>query len=86
MKFSWLMFIVLIFTPYLQAEWVETKVQKEPVFVYTPLGEGLRPLLISLHGCNQNAEQMVKYGNWESIAEEHNMVVIAPQVLNGVFK
>ena len=34
--------------------------------------------MLNLHGCGQTYEQLAKYGNWESTANEKQMIVVVP--------
>lgn len=40
-------------------------------------------LMLNLHGCAQKAEDLVRDGNWESAAEQNEMIVVIPKVPNG---
>lgn len=42
-----------------------------------------KSLMINLHGCSQKAEDLKKDGNWESTADDFNMIVALPKVPNG---
>ena len=52
-------------------------------FVYTPATDpalnGKRALMINLHGCIQDNEDLVEAGNWETVADRYGMVVALPQ-------
>lgn len=52
-------------------------------FVYIPATDpalnGKRALMISLHGCIQDNEDLVEAGNWEAVANRYGMVVALPQ-------
>nr|AAF61704.1 poly(3-hydroxyalkanoate) depolymerase [Paucimonas lemoignei] len=62
----------------------------QDAYVYVPSNANLRSsmqraLMLSLHGCGQTASGNVtnKKFNWESVAEQYGMVVIAPTVPSG---
>ncbi len=42
-----------------------------------------RSLMVNLHGCSQKAEDLKKDGNWETTADDYNMIVALPKVPNG---
>jgi poly(hydroxyalkanoate) depolymerase family esterase len=57
------------------------------VHLYVPITlprlDGMRALMISLHGCAQSNETMRDLGNWKSTADEYGMVVALPDVPSG---
>jgi poly(3-hydroxybutyrate) depolymerase len=40
-------------------------------------------LMLNLHGCAQQSDDLVKYGNWERAADQFSTVVVIPQVPKG---
>ena len=64
------------------SEYISVNGTQRNMLVYAPadLPENA-PLLISLHGMNQDAAYQQKMANWESIAKEENFVVVYP---NGI--
>lgn len=67
--------------------WTTESIAGMSVRVYTPatppaLASG-RALMISLHGCQQKAQDMQDDGNWTDVADEYGMVVALPDAPNG---
>jgi poly(3-hydroxybutyrate) depolymerase len=53
------------------------------MLVYAPSGiESNRPLLLSLHGMNQDINYQQNQTNWEDVAKEHDFVVVYPGGVN----
>jgi len=44
-----------------------------------------RPLLLSMHGCNQNINYQKNQTRWEDVAKENNFVVVYPQGVNNAW-
>lgn len=40
-------------------------------------------LMVNLHGCSQKADDLKNDGNWETVADDYNMIVALPFVPNG---
>lgn len=68
-------------TEYLQ---VDTLARKMLVFAPDDL-ESNRPLLLSLHGLNQDIKFQQNQTRWEALAEEHNFVVVYPAGVNNAW-
>lgn len=70
-----------------QAEWKNETINSLQTHFYIPKtiasSAPKRALMINLHGCAQKAEDLKKDGNWETTADEFNMVVAIPKVPNG---
>lgn len=70
-----------------QAEWKNETISSLQTHLYIPKTTAAsapkRALMINLHGCAQKADDLKKDGNWETTADEFNMVVAIPKVPNG---
>lgn len=78
----------MVCAPFVQAsaEWTSESVNGLQTYIYSPKkqdGNTKRALMINLHGCAQKAEDLKKDGNWETTADEYNMIVALPKVPNG---
>lgn len=67
--------------------WTTETIAGMSVRVYTPatppaLAQG-RALMISMHGCQQEAEDLQQDGNWTDVADEYGMIVALPDAPNG---
>lgn len=67
--------------------WDQESIAGMNVLLYEPdsapaLADG-RALMITLHGCNQSADDLATAGGWEDTAEQYGMVVAAPDAPNG---
>lgn len=67
--------------------WTSETIAGMSVRVYTPatppaLASG-RALMISLHGCQQKAQDLQEDGNWTNVADQYGMVVALPDAPNG---
>lgn len=69
------------------ADWNPTPetIENHPTWIYTPpspnaLSNGKHPLLIALHGCDQNHIQLKEFGNLKKTADIYGMVVAIPDV------
>ena len=50
------------------------------MFQYQPKAfKTKRPLVVVLHGCIQNAEEMAKLTGWNKLADEHDFSIVYPQ-------
>lgn len=52
------------------------------MFVHQPIGiekSTKVPLVIALHGCYQNAEQLAEQSGWSDLADHHQFIVIYPE-------
>ena len=72
------------------AEWNFETLDGVQVHYYLPkkqtaftLKKSHRSLMVNLHGCSQKAEDLKKDGNWETTADDYNMIVALPKVPNG---
>ncbi|MFK4834168.1 alpha/beta hydrolase family esterase [Microbacterium sp. ZW T2_14] len=67
--------------------WTTETIAGMSVRVYTPATPpalvGGRALMISLHGCQQKAQDLQDDGNWTDVADEYGMVVALPDAPNG---
>lgn len=67
--------------------WTTETIAGMSVRVYTPATppalESGRALMISLHGCQQKAQDLQQDGNWTDVADEYGMVVALPDAPNG---
>ncbi len=82
-----ILFLCFFTTQVIGAEWQTVSEGGMQVHLYVPNTppklEGERALMISLHGCAQNNEDMRDLGNWKSTADEYGMVVALPDVPPG---
>jgi poly(3-hydroxybutyrate) depolymerase len=67
------------------AEWNTTPetIEQHPTWIYTPshaMPNGKHLLLIALHGCNQNHDEIKDFGNLVQTAEANGIVVAVPFV------
>lgn len=67
--------------------WEQESIAGMNVLIYEPdtapaLEDG-RALMVTLHGCNQSADDLATAGGWEDTAEAYGMVVAAPDAPNG---
>lgn len=67
--------------------WQKESIEGLSVMIFKPtnvakVGTG-RALMVHLHGCAQSQSDIATNGNWEEVAEEFGMIVVAPQVPNG---
>lgn len=78
--------IILCFMPfYLQAQQTTINVggQSRSLFVYAPASLGQnRPLVISLHGLNQDINYQKNQAKWELVADTAKFVVVYPAGVN----
>ncbi len=73
--------------------WNTETIAQMSVHIYTPAGEptvaphteGKRPLMLSLHGCNQTNTLIRNKGNWQVMAEAYDMVVAVPDSVTSGF-
>jgi poly(3-hydroxybutyrate) depolymerase len=67
------------------SQWQKVKFQDVDYFLYVPASRKAygRGLVLALHGCSQQAEDLKDLGNWEEAAETFAMIVALPQVPNG---
>lgn len=51
------------------------------LFIHVPknLPEGNVPLVVVLHGCNQDAHGMMRLSGWNKLADEHGFIVAYPE-------
>lgn len=85
-----LLFVLLFPLQSVYAEWKFETIEGVQVHYYIPknstpliLKSTKRALMVNLHGCSQKAEDLKKDGNWETTADEFNMIVALPKVPNG---
>ena len=90
MKHLNLKFLMIFFSLCSSLTWAEGTWKKQhngsmDYFIYSPSNpkNQKQSLMISLHGCSQQAETIQKSGNWQATADKYNMVVAIPQVPNG---
>lgn len=87
MKKNVLLFSLLLPFVNAQADWNSESVNGLQTYLYSPKSNApksnKRALMINLHGCAQKAEDLKKDGNWETTADEFNMIVALPKVPNG---
>lgn len=79
-------FIVSVTTLATESKWQQmTAVDGLKYFIYVPDKQGNQKpsLMVGLHGCSQHAEDLVSLGNWETAADQYNMIVVLPNVPNG---
>ena len=65
------------------AAWSHADVAGTDVAIYAPAADGPHGLLVVLHGCAQTNEDYEERGGLADAAEEHGLVVVAPDVPNG---
>jgi poly(3-hydroxybutyrate) depolymerase len=78
-------FIFLLFSVNLKAQIEDFKVgtTTRKMLVYAPSGiEPNRPLMISMHGMNQDIAYQQNQTKWELVAKENNFVVVYPGGIN----
>lgn len=68
--------------------WQQETIDQIKVNLYIPHKKStqltsLSPLMVNLHGCAQTADDLKNNGNWETVADEYNMIVAIPFVPNG---
>ena len=84
MKSALFSLIILIFSLShgFNGEWKKARHGRMDYSIYLSKTQDIesRPLVISLHGCAQNSEDLQKAGNWENAADEYRAVVVLPQV------
>jgi len=85
MKKNLILFLAAVPFLSVQADWKTETINGLQTYFYVPKAAGAnqRALMINLHGCAQKAEDLKKDGNWETTADEFNMVVALPKVPNG---
>jgi poly(3-hydroxybutyrate) depolymerase len=67
-----------------KTQWTKEKIGQVSYWMYKPnVKVNKFGLMISLHGCAQNADDIKNLGNWEAAAEKAGWVVVAPEVPNG---
>ncbi len=51
------------------------------LFIHVPkeLPEGNVPLVVVLHGCNQDAHGMMRLSGWNKLADEHGFIIAYPE-------
>lgn len=79
-------FLVSVTTLAAQSKWQSmTGADGINYFIYIPekVSNQKSSLMIGLHGCSQHAEDLVSLANWESAADQYNMIVVLPNVPNG---
>jgi len=77
--------VLLLFSLNLKAQIEDFKVgtTTRKMLVYAPSGiETNRPLMISMHGMNQDIAYQQNQTKWELVAKEHNFVVVYPGGIN----
>jgi poly(hydroxyalkanoate) depolymerase family esterase len=78
-----------LLTPYfsVHAEWKDESVKGLSTLIYLPKAQAAKnqkkALMVNLHGCAQKADDLKKDGNWETTADEYNMIVALPRVPGG---
>lgn len=78
--------IILVPLSAFGGEWSDEHIAQMDVKLYVPdttATGGKRALMISLHGCSQQAGDFQRGSNWEPSADEYGMVVAIPAVPNG---
>ncbi|ASB48751.1 carbohydrate-binding protein [Alkalitalea saponilacus] len=66
-----------------QIENIQVGEQTRRMLAYAPSDiEPNRPLMISMHGMNQDISYQKNMTKWEDVASEHNFVVVYPEGLN----
>ena len=84
--FSILGFIFLINDSKAQIESIPVGTSTRDMLVYAPSDIELnRPLLISLHGLNQDIAYQQNQTHWESVADDNNFVVVYPAGINNAW-
>lgn len=65
--------------------WEQKTYQSFNYFQYTPKNSkpGKASLLLALHGCAQQAQDLATFGNFEAAAEKYSSIVVVPQVPKG---
>ena len=41
--------------------------------------EGISPVVVALHGCSQDANQLAEQSGWNELADRHNFIVVYPE-------
>ena len=84
-RFLFLVVTILLFSTNLKAQIEDIKVgtATRKMLVYAPSGiEANQPLLISMHGMNQDIAYQQNQTKWETIAKANNFVVVYPAGIN----
>jgi len=84
-RFLFLVITILLFSTNLKAQIEDIKVGSatRKMLVYAPSGiESNQPLLISMHGMNQDIAYQQNQTKWELIAKANNFVVVYPAGIN----
>jgi poly(3-hydroxybutyrate) depolymerase len=89
-KFINLQFLFIVLSMFLlssnskaQIESIQVGTATRNMLVYAPPGiEQNRPLLLSLHGLNQDIYYQQNQTQWKSVADENNFVVVYPAGIN----
>lgn len=88
-KLYYFLIAFLLFCGQLSAQSLETvnyNGQNHTMLVYAPAGlTENRPLVISLHGANQDAEYQKNQTNWNNCADSAKFVVVYPNALSNKF-
>ncbi|MFC2136593.1 carbohydrate-binding protein [Bacteroidota bacterium] len=81
--FSTLCLILLLMDSQAQIESIQVGTSTRDMLVYAPpIIEENRPLLISMHGMNQDIAYQQNQTKWEDVADENNFVVVYPAGIN----
>jgi poly(hydroxyalkanoate) depolymerase family esterase len=69
------------------AQWKNQSIKGLSTLIYLPKiqtdNTQKKALMVNLHGCAQKADDLKIDGNWETTADEYNMIVVLPRVPNG---
>ncbi len=85
MKITLICFL-LVFSMKGYCDWKFETIEGVQVHYYVPktlFKTKTSSLMVNLHGCSQKAEDLKKDGNWESTADDFNMIVALPKVPSG---
>ncbi len=84
---KWILGILFVFSTQAWAgTWESRSFEDLSYKIFLPLKQNpsaLSPLMITLHGCAQKADDLVARGNWDETADRFSAVVVAPQVPGG---
>jgi poly(3-hydroxybutyrate) depolymerase len=78
-------FIAIVLSSSILAEWKTESFKNSNVLYFNPTNSKNEKvgLMLHLHGCAQVPEDVKKDGNWESAANQFNLLVLVPKVPNG---
>ena len=83
MKSLFLLFIIVSASS-AHAGWRHLETAGVKYWLYVPKSAGLsNAFMLNLHGCQQQAVDLQRFGNWKDAAEKYRMLVAIPEVPDG---